>query len=79
MSKFDIEAIEYGLGFPIGTRFYFRNVPFEVVGSDDGDYCCPKCAFHKRNEKELCRLMYCFNRDQQKYIFFREVTEVGKI
>lgn len=75
MSEHDIEEIEYSLELPIGTRFYFRDSLLEVVGSEESEYCCERCAFYKRKEDKMCQVMNCFSRDQKIYFFFKEVTE----
>lgn len=36
MSEYDIEELENSLELPIGTKFYFRNILFEVVEFEGG-------------------------------------------
>lgn len=79
---YEVEAIEYQLELPIGTRFYFWNRLYEVVESEEEDFCCSKCALSE--EKELCLVMNCNEgakyyygdeRHDKKYIFFKEVEQ----
>ena len=80
---YEVEEIEFQLELPIGTRFYFYNLLYEVVESKEGDFCCSKCAFCD-SEKALCCVMNCnegaryyygYERHDKKYIFFKEVEQ----
>ena len=81
---YEVDAIEYRLELPIGTRFYFWDRLYEVVESEEKDRCCSKCAFCNR-EEELCHVMNCNERIEyygingrhdKKYIYFKEVEEI---
>ena len=46
MSEYDIEELENSLELPIGAKFYFRNILFEVVEFKGGGLGLPKlCIF----------------------------------
>lgn len=80
---YEVEEIEFRLELPIGTRFYFWDHLYEVVESEEGYWCCSKCAF--RSEGALCHVMNCnerieydgvYGRKDKKYIYFKEVEEI---
>lgn len=77
MSEYDIEELENSLELPIGAKFYFRNILFEVVEFEgEGIWGCPKCAFNKRDGDMLCDIVRCTgNRHDGKSIYFKEVKE----
>lgn len=75
-----IEEIENSLELPIGTRFYFRDHIYEVAEANKprmNQLACSKCAFNKRDKKEICLVMICDSyRHDKKYIYFKEVKEI---
>ena len=77
----NIEEIYNSLELPVGTRFLFRNVPYEVVELDDEAWGCSECEFddeNNENKKEICEVMNCNCRQDKKVIFFKEVGETGE-
>ena len=74
MSEHNIEEIYRSLELPVGTRFHFRNVPYEVAELEDEAWGCSQCAF--AGEEDLCGVMNCHNcRHDKKFTFFKEVRE----
>lgn len=76
---FSIEKIYNSLELPIGTRFHFRNVPYEVVELENEAWGCSECEFddeNDENKEEICEVMNCNYRQDKKVIFFKEVEEV---
>ncbi len=81
MSEYDIEELENSLELPIGAKFYFRNILFEVVEFEgEGVWGCPNCAFSysRRNEGAMCEIMQCtgYRHDGNKPTYFKEVTKI---
>ena len=75
MSNYNIEKIYNSLELPVGTRFYFRNVLYEVAELGDETWGCPKCGFDNENEREICEVMNCNSCRYGKNIYFKEVAE----
>ena len=71
----NIEEIYNSLELPVGTRFLFRNVPYEVVELEDEAWGCSECEFDDENKKEICEVMNCNYRQDKKVIFFKEIEE----
>ena len=78
MSKHNIEEVYNSLELPIGTRFHFRKVPYEVVELENEAWGCSECDFddeNDENKEEICEVMNCNCRQDKKVIFFKEVGE----
>ena len=77
---FELENIGRSMELPIGTRFYFRGSLYEVAELEGEEQVCSQCAFNKRNEEDICKVMICYEdeRRDEKRVFFKEVAETRK-
>ena len=74
---FDLENIGRSLELPIGTRFPFRGRLYEVAELEDDGFGHSQCAFYKRDNDDICKVMICYEdeRDDRKNVYFKEVEE----
>ena len=74
---FELENIGRSLELPIGTRFYFRGRLYEVVELEGDGLGHLQCAFYKRDEEDICKVMICYEDERYdgKNVYFKEVKE----
>lgn len=75
MSEHSIEEIYNSLELPIGTRFRFGDTLLEVVELEGEAWGCSKCEFDDENKEEICEVMNCNRRHDDKCTYFKEVEE----
>ena len=77
----DVEALEYTLELPIGTKFYYWNRLYEVVEPKRKELCCLECAFWEEIINDpMCQVMNCGGhsyrkRHDGKRVVFKEIEK----